>query len=466
MKRAGGESAGRMGVAVYGLIRSGTTLVSDLLTVRDRSLVISEPDLFVPWDERVVRRIHATARNFGLPVPAEPPAQARYGTFARYFEQELMPVLGTLDCWGIKQVQFLFWRELFNILQPARLVLCVRDIREVVLSAFDLIGRMGLTFGAKPVLRDEAWVLTRLCHDIHELVAMMQVPHLLLRYEDLVTEPDLRDRLADYVSLNALGSERLNLEGEPDSRSAWESARHGGQISVASLGRYSDEPPGPARSLAERVWAILPGYADRFGYELPDETVRVRRHSLAGSGTGAVNPVSQSMLGWGAGKPPEFEPAFARRHARVAAARMIEPGSVVLDLACVVPALRLMLPPGCRYIASDVKERFDGCVVADYRNGDLPPCDGVDVITVLGLLETLDQPLHLLRRLRLTGARVILAYHAADDMKDIDCAALGWGALLTRRALREMLDQSGFECEPQWAFDGRQSLLILTPRAV
>ena len=80
-----------MGVAVFGLMRSGTTLVSDLLTLRGRSIVISEPDLFVPWHEPTVGRVHALLRDFGLPLDPDPPRREDHGNFAAYFERELVP---------------------------------------------------------------------------------------------------------------------------------------------------------------------------------------------------------------------------------------------------------------------------------------------------------------------------------------------------------------------------------------
>lgn len=456
----------QMGVAIYGLIRSGTTLVSDLLTVRGRSLVISEPDLFVPWDTRAVMRIYNMAKTFGLPIPDTLPRQEQYGSFARYFEQELIPHLQKLDLWGIKQVQFHFWRELFKIIPPKHLILCLRDLREVTLSAFDLIGRMELVFGAKQVLRDEAWVMARLCHDVYELTEMTSLPSLQLRYEDLVTDEKYRENLARYVSLNALGDERLNLEGEPDSRSSWEQSKHRNTISSSSLGRFMSEPPGPARSIAERLWAILPRYSEQFEYETPDSDTCITGHSLAVPPRSGPNPVSQSLLGWSAEKPIEFEPAFSRRHARVAAARKISGNSVVLDLGCVVPALRLMLPPDSVYIGSDVAKRYDGCLVTNYNAGEMPSHSQTTLVTVLGLLEHIEDVTGFLARIRKYNVPVLLTYHAVEDIPHIDRSAFGWKNSLTRQELISLVRTAGFSHTVDWAFDGCQSLLELDPCAL
>jgi hypothetical protein len=58
-----------MGVAVYGLPRSGTTLISDLLTVPGHGLVISEPDMYKAWNANIARRVHALAGSVGIELP-------------------------------------------------------------------------------------------------------------------------------------------------------------------------------------------------------------------------------------------------------------------------------------------------------------------------------------------------------------------------------------------------------------
>ena len=64
-----------MGVAVMGLMRTGTTLVCDLLSLRGRSLVISEPNLMALWDGPLQLKLHRLYREFGLDTPSFPPRQ-------------------------------------------------------------------------------------------------------------------------------------------------------------------------------------------------------------------------------------------------------------------------------------------------------------------------------------------------------------------------------------------------------
>jgi hypothetical protein len=66
-----------VGVAVMGPMRTGTTLVADLLTVRGKSLVFSEPDLLSGYDRVLCGRMRQLAHDIGLGTPNElPPAGA------------------------------------------------------------------------------------------------------------------------------------------------------------------------------------------------------------------------------------------------------------------------------------------------------------------------------------------------------------------------------------------------------
>jgi len=85
-----------MGVAITGMMRSGTTLVADLLTVRGRSLVLGEPNLLGNWNVGQTRRTHAIVEAFGLEAEAPPPP----GVYPRnddYFRAAILPKFATLD---------------------------------------------------------------------------------------------------------------------------------------------------------------------------------------------------------------------------------------------------------------------------------------------------------------------------------------------------------------------------------
>ena len=263
MSQGAGNARTPMGVMVFGLARSGTTLVSDLLTIPGRSVVISEPEIFKQWSRMTATRVHRLARLVGLELDEDPPQPEAYdASYQRYFDETLLPELNKLSLWGIKNVDFSGWRPLFNSYPPRRLILCVRDLRDTAISGLDRICRLGITFrgSGSGIMRDEAWVLAGLAYSVRELMEMRKLPHLLVRYEDLVTDPDVRQRIAGYVGLDRLQEDRLNLKAA-EMRRAWEIEKHQGTIGTASVGRFAGEPPGPVRSLADRLWRLLPEFA-------------------------------------------------------------------------------------------------------------------------------------------------------------------------------------------------------------
>lgn len=461
---AGGARS--MGVAIMGLPRCGTTLLSDLLSVPGRSVVLSEPNILGSnWSETTIRRIHTLMRNAGLDAPATVPKRADVGSFANHFANALYPSLASLELWGVKYVDLVAWWLLFEAYPPRHVILSVRDLRDVVVSSLDRIARLNLAFSDRVHMRDEAWVLASLGHNIYELLRLRERADLVVRYEDFAADPAQRDAVADLVGLGDLAGGRANIEAA-QRRRGWELVKHGDAITTTSVARHLKEPPGPIRALAERIWQLYPEYSATFGYAAPAPGNRIADHPFAMSPFPAQNPVPyRPQERWDWSGPETLEPAFARRRARILAAKNIRAGAVVLDLAAGVPALRHLLAPRCRVIPCDVVARNPDYRVAALGEGALPEAEDASLITAFGLLEHADPDLPgWLRRLRGLGRPVLASYHPADDTAGIDRGAFGWVNALSRRALQEAAEAAGFAVAARWAFDGRQALLRLRPR--
>jgi hypothetical protein len=456
-----------MGVMVFGLARSGTTLVSDLLTIPGRSLVISEPEIFKQWSRTTSARVHRLARMAGLDLDEEPPQPEPYGSsYQRYFDETLLPELKKLSFWGIKNVDFSGWRGLFNSYPPRRLILCVRDLRDTAISGLDRICRLGITFRGtgSGIMRDEAWLLAGLVYSVRELMEMRKLPHLLVRYEDLAADPEVRRRIADYVDLDRLQEERFNLQAA-EMRRAWEIEKHQGTIGTASVGRFASEPPGPVKALAERLWRLLPEYSEAFGFEVPPADAVLARHDFALAGKSEAPTWSYvDTETWNWEGPRQFEPSFAQRRARIAVAKAIPPGTRVLELGAGAPSLARLLPAGATLIHGDSIARAPEFLVSALHEGELPPVGNADLIAILGMMEHVIDPAALLTKLARAGRPVVLSYHAADDTTDLDRRGFGWVNHLTRAEFEAALATAGFRYQGRWAFDGRQGLFRLAPR--
>ncbi len=450
-----------MGVAVYGLPRSGTTLISDLLTVPGHALVISEPDMYKAWNANIARRVHALAGSVGIDLPGGIPQSADWnGAYSNYIRDMLAPRLASFDLWGIKCVDFSDWRRTFADFPPGKLVLCLRDLRDTLLSGIDRISRMPLVFRSSGTRRDEAWVFSALAYNVWELMAMRARPHYAVRYEAVAGDPAVLDGLARYVGLERLDPTRNNLAAA-GWRRRWEVEKHGDAITAASVGRFAREPEGPIRALAERLWRLLPEYSEAFNYDTPEADQRIETHAFRPREPGQ-NPVrflDTENARWSG--PPGIEPAFARRRARAIAARNIARAKRVIDLGGGSRALSGLLPKGCEHVLADNAARSDDLRVADIFGGTLPKLDDATLLAALDVLEYVEDLPHFLGALREAGRPALVSYHATDDSPGTDRSALGWKNALDRAAVVAAFEKAGFSVTSRFAFDGAQSLFRL-----
>jgi len=248
-----------MKLAIYGMMRSGTTLLCDKLTVPGQGLVLLEPNMHLENRPDHVRR---QLESFGINIPeAEWQAGTRHG-FQQFFNSRILPELNRLNYWGVKMVNFTRWQDFLQQYPAEHLLLCVRDIRDVVLSALDLAPKL------ESFVTNE-WIQQRALETAAGLVEMSARSHRLLRYEDFCRHPEVIDQVAAQLGLPTPGSERIGLEAVP--HRLYEAEKHGDQVSTRSVGRFASEPEGVARQLAERVWKQCGDYCRAFGYPTFEE---------------------------------------------------------------------------------------------------------------------------------------------------------------------------------------------------
>lgn len=129
-----------------------------------------------------------------------------------------------------------------------------------------------------------------------------------------------------------------------------------------------------------------------------------------------------------------------------AAAGLIVPGSHVLDLGSGAMALRLLLPPNCRYTPADLVARGPDTVLVDLNQGQFPP-GGFDVAVLLNVLEFLHQPQQVLARCRQAAASLILSYDVAGNGDPHKRREKGYFNDLAEAQLDTMLRQSGWRTD-------------------
>ncbi len=150
---------------------------------------------------------------------------------------------------------------------------------------------------------------------------------------------------------------------------------------------------------------------------------------------------------------------WARRAA--VAASWIPEGAVVLDLGCGAMTLEALLPGGCRYLPCDVVQRDHRTRVCDFNRGEYPDPEDATLVTVLGVLEYLNDPAGFLQQLSVWGLPVILSYCVTELTADWNRTALGMANHLSQAELMKLLAQAGLQVKRQETVDGRQILLSL-----
>jgi hypothetical protein len=149
------------------------------------------------------------------------------------------------------------------------------------------------------------------------------------------------------------------------------------------------------------------------------------------------------------------------------AAQYIPDYSKVLDLGCGAMYLRGFLPPHAVYVGSDLIDRDGATIVCDYNCGEFPPPeDRYDVITLLGVLEYIEDPKRFLRSLRRYGAHVLLTYTLADGMTVSYRESLGWINHFLFDDLMSVLMNEGFPPRTVHFFETGRILFSTIPQGL
>jgi hypothetical protein len=136
------------------------------------------------------------------------------------------------------------------------------------------------------------------------------------------------------------------------------------------------------------------------------------------------------------------------------AAKLIAPGSRVLDLGCGKMRLGELLPDGCTYVPADLEPLSPGVQRVDLNRGEFPD-DYYDYVVLLGVLGYLHEPVAVLRRAREHADRLIVSYKVAKK-RDRETQRRrrrdGYFNDFDDRALADVFAQTGWEVESAQAY--------------
>lgn len=271
-------------ILIFGLLRSGTTILTDLLTSRGKSVVFSEPMLMHGW-RRQTAVIPATLSVLGMAPLSLPDDKSRISP-ADWFDAEVLPLLQEMHYWGMKEVHFDQAEALIRRYPPDYLLLSIRDPRDLFFSALDLTNKLLLAFEGGKFLRDEAWVYLRLRIDVQVLAWLMsKYPCTLLRYEDQSEGNDWPSQVSTLIGEHFELDERVALAASDRGRKIDEHEKHGSGLSFSSLFRWVKESTQRSKAINYWLWKDLETVYSPFGYTC--------EASLAEPNTQAIHSVAR-----------------------------------------------------------------------------------------------------------------------------------------------------------------------------
>lgn len=248
-----------MDVLIFGMMRSGTTLLSNLMTTAPNQMVLIEPGItrgdMGHHVKRQLDQFGDACSDQEWTTLADPIAR---------FEQLAKPVINGAK-WGVKEVNPAGIRQLIARYQPKKVLLVVRDIRDVMVSAVEKVERLGSD------LTDD-WLLQRAEETYDCLLRLEQsLPAAsvrILHYETFVKSDAYRQTMADWLGFSLTGDagQRLGLYGR-----AYEAERHAGAIGTQSL-KHHQRPTSPRQAaMVLRALARLGGYQAHYGYSAVED---------------------------------------------------------------------------------------------------------------------------------------------------------------------------------------------------
>lgn len=258
-------------VYIAGLIRTGSTVLSEALSDVPHALVLYEPrfgankcmikpndvttctDLGVDIESfRRRRYVAAGLRRLGV--------QGDY--MVRSFKAGLLPPLREhVAQVGVKEVRHEGWEHWLRHFPAMRVVLLGRDPRDIYLSQR---ARMAHKRGSIDPI---SFATDLMRHFGYQQALARHAAHLKVRYEDLCTDESVIDEVKQFVespvpSLGAIGSFVATKEIR-----VVEHELHGGALTAKRVARWKTEQDPQALREANEVAARMEAYTDYWSYD-------------------------------------------------------------------------------------------------------------------------------------------------------------------------------------------------------
>ncbi|OGI67956.1 hypothetical protein A2738_03865 [Candidatus Nomurabacteria bacterium RIFCSPHIGHO2_01_FULL_42_15] len=126
-------------------------------------------------------------------------------------------------------------------------------------------------------------------------------------------------------------------------------------------------------------------------------------------------------------------------------AKLIEPGTSVIEFGAGKLVLKTLLPTNCSYTPSDLVHRGEDTIVCDLNNDPLPKFKSYDVAVLSGVFEYVNDVPKVVSHLSHFVDTIIASYAVTDTNKS-NRGVMGWVNYYSSVEFIKIFENAGFQC--------------------
>jgi hypothetical protein len=141
------------------------------------------------------------------------------------------------------------------------------------------------------------------------------------------------------------------------------------------------------------------------------------------------------------------------------ASKHFEPSWRILDIGCGSMELERELPNSAVYVPADIVVRDSRTIICDLNNGCYPNVEA-DCVVLLGVLEYIHLPQHILSQIALRWPRLLLSYNCAERDAGRNRLAHGWFNSLRTCDILDTANDVGFFLQSMVPFGDKERIFF------
>lgn len=260
-------------IYIAGLRRTGSTVLSEALTLLPHCFIFREPRLaeyrFSTHQSDVELFLH-----YGIDL-VDFEQRWRYGKrdqIIAAFKSELLPQLAAhIAQIGIKEIRNDRWRRLWRFFPDMRVILTGRDPRDIYLSLHHKVkygnAKWAGLFTEEGLFCPEA-VARGLNREFREQKAMFEtLPCMKVKYEDLCQRPELVEEVKTFAGCAVAQIGAVGAFNAANPLRVEEYQLHGDRITPQRIQRWREEKDEALLAEAQAAFELMPDYCSFWGYE-------------------------------------------------------------------------------------------------------------------------------------------------------------------------------------------------------